>query len=106
MSFERVPAQAVATPLRATREAHPQLPDNPSVALRELISVARRRWITGLGTTIAVTSLAVCYLLTASPLYTATVQMLLDPPGRRTVDNSVTSESFPPDGGVAFAENQ
>jgi uncharacterized protein involved in exopolysaccharide biosynthesis len=106
MSFEKVPAQPIASPLREGREASPQLADDPGLALREFIATIRRRWACVLGSTVAVVSLTLCYLVMVRPIYTASAQILVDPPGHKNVENNVTSESLPPDGGIAFAENQ
>jgi uncharacterized protein involved in exopolysaccharide biosynthesis/Mrp family chromosome partitioning ATPase len=107
MSFEKVPAQPIASPLRAGKEAAPQLGDDPGRALRELIATIRRRWACALGVTVAVVFLTLCYLVMVRPIYTASAQILVDPAGQRNLqNNNVTTDGLPPDGAIAFAENQ
>ena len=50
--------------------------------------------------------LALAYGLIATPLYTTSTQILIDPRDRRIVSNEVTPENLAADGGVAVVESQ
>jgi uncharacterized protein involved in exopolysaccharide biosynthesis len=50
--------------------------------------------------------LAMLYVVFATPLYTASTQILIDPRDRRIVSNEVTPEALAADGGVAVVESQ
>jgi polysaccharide biosynthesis transport protein len=80
--------------------------DDPRVDLKELIRVMRRRRNTILWTAAIPVLLALAYGLLATPLYTASVQILIDPRDRRIISNEVTPETLAADGGIAVVESQ
>src|SRR5689334_19657849 len=90
---------------RAPVSAQPQAED-PRVDLKELIRVIRRRRASILWTAAVPVVLALLYGLTATPLYTTTTQILIDPRDRRIISNEVTPEGLAPDGGIAIVESQ
>ena len=81
-------------------------PDDPRLDLKELIQVIRRRQRTILWTAAIPLVLALAYSLLATPLYTASTQILIDPRDRRIVTNEVTPETLAADGGIAVVESQ
>src|SRR5262249_55505143 len=74
--------------------------------LRDLIDILRRRRAIILWTTVLFLSIAVAYSLLATPLYTASTQLLIDPRDRNIVSNDVNPSTLAPDGGVAMVESQ
>lgn len=96
------PARALPHP---AAPAQPQM-DDPRVDLKELIRVMQRRRKTILWTAAVPVVLALLYGLLATPLYTSSVQILIDPRDRRIVSNEVTPETLAADGGVAVVESQ
>ncbi|HKS63699.1 MAG TPA: exopolysaccharide transport family protein [Xanthobacteraceae bacterium] len=102
--IERMPDH----PLRVVRPAAAVQPpgDDPRVDLKELIRVMQRRrklimWVAAVPVLIAL-----LYSVLATPLYTASTQILIDPRDRRIVSNEVTPETLAADGGVAVVESQ
>src|SRR3954454_17849621 len=87
------------------RPAAPQV-DDPRVDLKELIQVIRRRRKSIMWTAAVPVLLALAYGLLATPLYTASTQILIDPRDRRIVTNEVMPETLAPDGGIAVVESQ
>lgn len=81
-------------------------PDDPRVDLKELIRVMQRRRKTILWVAAIPVLAALLYGLLATPLYTASTQILIDPRDRRVVNNEVTPENLAADGGVAVVESQ
>jgi polysaccharide biosynthesis transport protein len=84
----------------------PAEPNDPRVDLKELIHIIKRRHMSILWTAAVPTVLALLYGLIASPLYTASTQLLIDPRDRRIISNEVTPEAMAPDGGIAMIESQ
>ena len=91
-----VPRQAVAEPAA----------EDPRVDLKELIRVMQRRRKSILWIAAIPVLLAILYGLFATPLYTASTQILIDPRDRRIVSNEVAPEGLAADGGVAVVESQ
>jgi uncharacterized protein involved in exopolysaccharide biosynthesis/Mrp family chromosome partitioning ATPase len=79
---------------------------DPRVDLKELIRVIKRRRASILWTAAVPVLLALLYCVFATPLYTASTQLLIDPRDRRIVSNEVTPEALAADGGVAVVESQ
>lgn len=84
----------------------PAKPSDPRVDLKELAHVFRRRRRLILWTAAIPIVLALIYCAFATPLYTASTQILIDPRDRRILNNEVTPEGLAPDGGVAVVESQ
>jgi succinoglycan biosynthesis transport protein ExoP len=103
--IERAPDQTVRLAPRAAIPT-PQQPDDPRVDLKEIIRVMRRRRKSILWTAAIPVLLALLYGILATPLYTSSTQLLIDPRDRRIVSNDVTPEGLAPDGGVAIVESQ
>lgn len=101
--LDRTPEPVVRMQRPAT-DAPP--PDDPRVDLKELIRVMQRRRKAILWTAAVPVLLALAYGLLATPLYTASTQILIDPRDRRIVSNEVMPESLAADGGVAVVESQ
>ena len=80
--------------------------DDTRVDLKELIRVVKRRRASILLTAAVPVLLALLYGLIATPLYTASTQLLIDPRDRRIVSNEVTPEALAADGGIAVVESQ
>src|ERR1700738_4693409 len=72
------PDHALEEPTGSTIERWPQ----PTVDLREMARILRRRWKAAAAAPLSLTILALLYVLTATTLYTATSTVLVDP--RRT----------------------
>src|SRR5258708_2940719 len=72
------PDHAVEEPTGSAIERWPQ----PTVDLREMARILRRRWNVAAAAPLTLTILALIYVLTATTLYTATATVLVDP--RRT----------------------
>lgn len=99
---ERMPDQ----PLRVVRTPAEPPADDPRVDLKELIGVMQRRRKLILAVAAVPVLLALAYGLLATPLYTTSTQILIDPRDRRIVGNEVTPENLAADGGVAVVESQ
>jgi uncharacterized protein involved in exopolysaccharide biosynthesis/Mrp family chromosome partitioning ATPase len=102
--------EKISEPLRRviqhpTAAALPQA-DDTRVDLKELIRVIKRRRESILWTAALPVLLVLLYCLFATPLYTASTQILIDPRDRRIVSNEVTPEALAADGGVAVVESQ
>ena len=80
--------------------------DDPRVDLKELIRIIKRRRALILWIAAVPILLALVYDVFATPLYTASTQILIDPRDRRIVSNEVTPEALAADGGVAVVESQ
>src|ERR1044071_640986 len=80
--------------------------DDPRVDLKELIRVIKRRRASILWTAAVPVLLALLYAVLATPLYTASTQILIDPRDRRIISNEVAPEALAADGGVAVVESQ
>lgn len=106
MSFERASMQVLANPAHIVGQELPARPDDPGIDLKEVIAILKRRWPWVLVTTLTVVLIVVAYLVHAKPIYTASAQILVDPPGRRVTDSETAPDALPPDGGIAFAESQ
>jgi uncharacterized protein involved in exopolysaccharide biosynthesis/Mrp family chromosome partitioning ATPase len=102
MSFEK-PRPGT---LLAGRYDLPQRPDDPGVDLKELMAILARRRRCLLVMSLAVVLPVLYYLLSATPIYTASAQILVEPRAQRTIDNQAGADSYPPDGGMAFVESQ
>src|ERR1043165_5822983 len=101
--FDRMPDQGLRV-VRAAPAVEPPA-DGPRVDLKELIRVMRRRdgiilWIAAIPVL-----LALAYGLVATPLYTTSTQILIDPRDRRIMSNEVTPETLAADGGVGGGES-
>src|SRR6266404_2906399 len=72
------PDHALEEPTGSAIERWPQ----PTVDLREMTRILRRRWNVAAAAPLSLTILALIYVLTATTLYTATATVLVDP--RRT----------------------
>ncbi len=97
-----------STPVRARPQPAASAPDaeDPRIDLKDLIRVMKRRRRTILWTAAIPVLAALFYGVFATPLYTASVQILIDPRDRRIVSNEVTPETLAADGGVAVVESQ
>src|SRR5436853_1089285 len=84
----------------------PSRGDDPRVDLKELIRIIKRRRALILWIAAVPVLLALVYDIFATPLYTASTQILIDPRDRRIVSNEVTPEALAADGGVAVVESQ
>src|SRR3954470_12924116 len=79
---------------------------DPRVDLKELIRIIKRRRALILWIAAVPILLALAYDIFATPLYTASTQILIDPRDRRIVSNEVTPEALAADGGIAVVESQ
>lgn len=108
--MERVSQYRTAEPTDRTvsrpAPSAPSKPDDPRVDLKELAQVFKRRRKVILWTAAVPVVLALIYCTFATPLYTASTQILIDPRDRRILNNEVTPEGLAPDGGVAIVESQ
>jgi uncharacterized protein involved in exopolysaccharide biosynthesis/Mrp family chromosome partitioning ATPase len=102
--------EKVSEPLRRMIQhptaAVPPRAGDPQVDLKELARIIKRRRKSILWTAAVPVLLALLYGLFATPLYTASTQLLIDPRDRRIVSNEVTPEALAADGGVAVVESQ
>ena len=103
--IDRMPDQPLRV-VRATPTATQPPADDPRVDLKELIRVMQRRRKLILWVAAVPVLLALVYGLVATPLYTTSTQILIDPRDRRIVSNEVTPENLAADGGVAVVESQ
>jgi succinoglycan biosynthesis transport protein ExoP len=102
--------EKISEPLRRVIQ-HPTAPapsqaEDPRVDLKELIRIVKRRRGSILWTAAVPVLLALLYAVLATPLYTASTQILIDPRDRRIVSNEVAPEALAADGGVAVVESQ
>src|ERR1700736_1026841 len=102
MLQERVVEQGAPPP----RSPRAQTRSDEKLDLKELLEVLRRRRAVILGTAALFLLLALAYGLLATPLYTASTQILIDPRDRNIVSNDVNPGALAPDGGVAIVESQ
>ena len=86
--------------LRTTRA------DEDRVNLKELLEVLKRRRASIAWITAPLVLAALAYGLLATPLYTASTQILVDPRDRQIVKNEVSPGALAPDGGIALVESQ
>lgn len=77
-------------PADALPLARPRRSEDDRVDLRGLVRVLRRRATSILVVTAVALALAVAFLALATPLYTATVQILIDPRDRHVLQTEVT----------------
>ncbi len=102
--------EKIAEPLRRVIQhpttAPPPQTDDPRIDLKELARIIKRRRKSILWVAAVPVLLALLYGLFATPLYTASTQLLIDPRDRRIVSNEVTPEVLAADGGVAVVESQ
>lgn len=80
--------------------------EDPTLDIREFIDVLRRRRRIVFAVAALPILAALAYALLATPLYTATSQILIDPRDQRVVKNEITPEGLSPDGGIAQVESQ
>src|SRR6202521_531079 len=80
--------------------------NDEKVDLRELVQILRRRRVSILWTAGIFVLLALVYSVLATPLYTVSTQILIDPRDRNIVNNDVNPGALAPDGGVAIVESQ
>ncbi len=90
---------------------HPAAPppprfEDPRVDLKELARILKRRRATVLWTAAVPLLLALAYSFLATPLYTTSTQILIDPRDRRIVSNEIQPEGLAADGGVSVVESQ
>jgi len=102
MLQERVVDQGLA----GGRLALIQPRSDDKVDLKELLQVLRRRRFAILGTAAAFVLLGLIYTILATPLYTASIQILIDPRDRNIVSNDINPANLASDGGVAIVESQ
>ena len=102
--------ERIAEPLRRVVQhpaaGTPSRGDDPRVDLKDLIRIIKRRRALILWIATVPVLLALAYDIFATPLYTASTQILIDPRDRRIVSNEVTPEALAADGGVAVVESQ
>ena len=102
--------EKISEPLRRVIQhptvAAPPQTEDPRVDLKELIRIMKRRRRSILWTAAVPVVLALLYGLFATPLYTASTQLLIDPRDRRIISNEVTPEVLAADGGIAVVESQ
>jgi uncharacterized protein involved in exopolysaccharide biosynthesis/Mrp family chromosome partitioning ATPase len=105
--LDRMPDKVAEPQMRVVpRHAQPEPGDDARVDLKELIRVMQRRHKLILWVAAIPVLLAILYGLLATPLYTASTQILIDPRDRRIVSNEVAPEGLAADGGVAVVESQ
>ena len=63
----------------------PPPPDDPRIDLKELLRIAKRQRRAILWTALVPVIITLAYILVATPLYTASTQILIDPRDRRIV---------------------
>lgn len=105
MMSERIAAPVGRAFSRAS-SLHRHGADDPTLDIREFLDVLRRRRRLVLFVAALPILAALAYGLLATPLYTATSQILIDPRDQRVVKNEITPEGIPPDGGIAQVESQ
>ncbi len=79
---------------------------DPRVDLKELVGILKRRRVSILVTAAIPVLIALVYGFLATPLYTASTQILIDPRDRRIVSNDVNPDQTSSDGGLAIVESQ
>src|SRR5258708_2531415 len=80
--------------------------EDPRADIRELVQIVKRRRASIFWTAAIPVIIALAYSFLATPLYTASTQILIDPRDRRIINNEVNPESLAADGGVAVVESQ
>jgi uncharacterized protein involved in exopolysaccharide biosynthesis/Mrp family chromosome partitioning ATPase len=70
------------------------------------VRIAKRQRRAILWTALVPVIITLAYILIATPLYTSSTQILIDPRDRRIVHNEVNPEILASDGGVAVVESQ
>jgi uncharacterized protein involved in exopolysaccharide biosynthesis/Mrp family chromosome partitioning ATPase len=83
-----------------------QRSDDPTLDIREFLDIFRRRRGIILATAALPILAALAYAILATPLYTATTQILIDPRDKHIVKNDLTPDGMAPDGGVTQVESQ
>jgi uncharacterized protein involved in exopolysaccharide biosynthesis/Mrp family chromosome partitioning ATPase len=86
--------------LRATRA------EEDRINLKELLEVLKRRRASIAWVAAPLVIVALAYAFLATPLYTASTQILVDPRDRQIVKNEVSPGALAPDGGIALVESQ
>lgn len=105
MISERIAAPVGRVFTRASN-LHRHGAEDPTLDIREFFDVLRRRRRIVLSVGALPILAALAYAVLATPLYTATSQILIDPRDQRVVKNEVTPEGLSPDGGIAQVESQ
>lgn len=80
--------------------------DDTTLDIREFLDIFRRRRGIILATAALPVLAALAYAILATPLYTATTQILIDPRDKHIVKNDLTPDGMAPDGGVTQVESQ
>lgn len=109
--FERIPTR---TPLPVPQgPERPRGPDigtgakvDTSAEIGDLWRILVRRRRAVLGITAAFGLAALLYAFLATPLYTASAQILIDPRDRQVVSGDLNATALAPDGGVTQVESQ
>jgi succinoglycan biosynthesis transport protein ExoP len=104
--IQQNPAGLSARVVQFSGSASPAQAEDPRLDLKELIRVIRRRRASIFWTATVFVMAALLYGLVATPLFTASTQLLIDPRDRRIMTNEVTPEALAPDGGIAVVESQ
>ena len=85
---------------------YPDPSEAQGINLTEILSILVRRRAVLLGTAGAVLLLVLAYLAFATPTYTATVQLLLEPKTQRTADERPSPDQLTLDGITTLVESQ
>lgn len=80
--------------------------DDDRVNLKELLQILKRRRAAIAWTAVPLVLAALAYGVLATPLYTVSTQILVDPRDRQIVKNDVSPGALAPDGGIALVESQ
>lgn len=105
MMSERI-AAPVGRAISRTSSPHRHRSDDPGLDIRELLDVLKRRRRVVLAVAALPILSAIAYAALATPLYTTTTQILIDPRDQRIVKNELTPEGIAPDGGISQVESQ
>src|ERR1700737_2108735 len=84
------PDHALEEPTNSAIERWPQ----PTVDLREMARILRRRWKVAAAAPLSLTILALIYVLTATTLYTATATVLVDPRRTTAIESNQSAMSM------------
>ena len=76
------------------------------VGLGDIWRIALRRRGLVIGTTLAFALTALLYAYLATPLYSATAQLLIDPRDRQVLNRDLNASVVAPDGGITVVESQ